>query len=60
MNRVTPDTPLPEITALLQRDGYVLMENAQPLRPSAAPDHDPLQARVGQGLTASAVSLRNG
>jgi ectoine hydroxylase len=28
MNRVTPDTPLPEITALLQRDGYVLMENA--------------------------------
>jgi hypothetical protein len=28
MNRVTPDTPLAEIVALIQRDGYVLMENA--------------------------------
>ncbi len=28
MNRVTPQTPLREIVALLKRDGYVLMENA--------------------------------
>ncbi len=28
MNVVTPETPLAEITAFLQRDGYVLMQNA--------------------------------
>jgi ectoine hydroxylase len=28
VNHVTPDTPLNEIVRLLQRDGYVLMENA--------------------------------
>ncbi len=28
MNRVSPNTPLEDITALMQRDGYVLMENA--------------------------------
>jgi ectoine hydroxylase len=28
MNRVTPRTPLPEILELMQRDGYVLMENS--------------------------------
>lgn len=28
MNRVTPQTPLEEIVALIERDGYVLMENA--------------------------------
>lgn len=28
MNRVTPDTPLDDVLALLERDGYVLMENA--------------------------------
>ncbi|HVF10167.1 MAG TPA: phytanoyl-CoA dioxygenase family protein, partial [Abditibacteriaceae bacterium] len=28
MNRVTPQTPLPEVVDLMQRDGYVLMENA--------------------------------
>jgi ectoine hydroxylase len=28
MNRVTPQTPLNEVLELMQRDGYVLMENA--------------------------------
>ena len=28
MNRVTPDTPQPEVVELIRRDGYVLMENA--------------------------------
>ena len=28
MNRITPETPLAEVSALMQSDGYVLMENA--------------------------------
>ena len=28
MNRVTPQTPLDDIVELMQRDGYVVMDNA--------------------------------
>lgn len=36
MNRVTPQTPLNEVLPLMERDGYVLMENA--LTPSQVAD----------------------